>query len=383
MENPNIKYHMGSFDTLRVTETNEKGVATKMEIGKDAMPVIPTQRFIGSLTSNYGSLGLSTKLFNLFSHKEVFDRMSDRCSEGFGYATYEKGGKSYLLGARKPGKALAQYDGTMEMLHDNDGQEIRFNPDAGTITSWHTPQHVGEFQIGGDMLTPKFVTEIPIDGFGQPQIYLSMIRQVCTNGMIGYGKAFRTQINLGTADADVIHSVARHIDSYNNEEGFEAIQSRLDASTQSWASIGEVAAVTKLLSNTAMTAPAKAPERFDFEVEAQFANSDAYKVNKAFRNMTGDIQNLYGLASLDALSKKKLAAMPAHCTMYELLNFTTEVATHFVKNPNEAKKFQAQVGNFLGNEYDLEGTKAAYPDFADWYVGNEDYATERQEILAS
>jgi hypothetical protein len=382
MDNYKVNYKLGSFDTMQVTDTDDKGKATAVEIRGEQF--VPTRRFWNSMTSNYGSLGLSEKLFNLFSHEEVFDRLSARCNEGFGYTTYEHEGQNFLLGARKPSKAYADHDGVMKMLQDVDAKDVEFNEHNGTLTAWHNPNHIGKFEIGGDEMIPKFVSEIPIDGFGKPSMFLSMIRTVCTNGLIGYGKAFRSEVNLGRGDAgvEVIHSIRRTINSYNNEEGFEALQNRLEEATNSWASVREVAQLRKLLSNTAMIEPTspKVPGRFDIEVPSTFENAPAYKANRAYTDLVGDIQLLYGLASDEALGEKRLATMPSKCTMYELMNFATEVSTHFVEDKTASRKLQACVGKFLSSEYDLEGTVEAYPTFRDWHIGDSNLREGREEL---
>lgn len=57
--------------------------------------------------------------------------------------------------------------------------------------------------------------------------------------------------------------------------------------------------------------------------------------------------------------------------MYDLLNFTTEVATHHCDERN-GRLLQAEVGNFVSNEFDLEGSKATKEQFADWFMDTTD-----------
>ena len=55
--------------------------------------------------------------------------------------------------------------------------------------------------------------------------------------------------------------------------------------------------------------------------------------------MTGDLQRIYGMANLDALSVKRQRTLPAACKVYDLLNFASEVATHHAdadRRPDDA-----------------------------------------------
>ena len=76
---------------------------------------------------------------------------------------------------------------------------------------------------------------------------------------------------------------------------------------------------------------------------------------------------IYGLANLDALSQKRQRALPVKCSTYELMNFATEVATHYA-NPTGARKLYGWMGEVISNEYDMENTMETNKDFADFHI---------------
>jgi hypothetical protein len=388
-----IQYDAAPLNAFKVAETNLDGKVTVMSI--DGRTVEPTPRFWTSLCSTYSRYGLSTKLFKLFTHQEVFQRVSDVVgSEGkdrLRFALEDLGaGNPRLLAVTNPNKALVQYDKMQQVLQRYGAQNPEYKD--GIIRSTHAPAHMDDFQVGGDGFSHQYVMETPIDGFGKPLIYLSLLRQVCTNGMIGYARAFRTEINIGRGnqdDADSMFSIGRALDSFNNEEGYAALRQRFESAANSWASVYEVNRVLKVVNKMAQKGMFHDPSvqtagviddlafKRDAVLGAQFTaglDNDAVEKNpaniklmRAFTQMAGDLCSIYGIAHLDAVSTKKMQKIPARCTMYDLLNFTTEAATHYCDEKN-GRLLQAEVGNFVSNEYDLEGTKETHEQFQDFFT---------------
>ena len=94
------------------------------------------------------------------------------------------------------------------------------------------------------------------------------------------------------------------------------------------------------------------------------------QVLRSFRKMTGDMAEIYGLANLDALSVKRQRTLPAACKVYDLLNFTSELATHHAGDQGQ-RMLQASIGSLVGGEYDLEGTADQFGDWRDFFIGSE------------
>jgi hypothetical protein len=398
---PTIEYATTPIRAIKIEEAGSKGKVHRVSI--DGRQFIPTPRFWTSLCSTYSTHGLSTKVFKLFSHHEVLQRLTDvlggddkaRVRYAFENKDPTPGN---LLAVTLPAKPVISFERISDTLQRYNAISTEYG--GGIVRSTHTPNHMEDFKIAGDGFAHQYVMETPIDGFGNPLIYLSLLRQVCSNGMIGYSRAFRTEISMGRGDtknADLTFSLERALDSFSNEEGFAALRTRFESATTSWASIAEcnrVYKVTQAMAQHNMFLPkptegAKLVERMSSRREAVIRASHggdigsdpspvAVKIMRAYSALTGDLCAVYGITHLDALSRKKMAQLPARCSMYDLLNFTTEVATHYCSQKH-GRLLQAEVGNFVSNEFDLEGSKAegAKEQFADWFTDTSDIpATE-------
>lgn len=391
-----IEYGAAPLNAFKVLETTDGGKVNVMSI--DGRTVAPTPRFWTSLCSGYSNYGLSTKLFKLFTHAEVFQRVSDvvggEGKDRLRFTLENLGaGNPRLLAVTNPAKPLVRYDRMSEVLVRYDAQNTEYKD--GIIRSTHTPQHMDDFQIAGDGFSHQYVMETPIDGFGKPLIYLSLLRQVCTNGMIGYARAFRTEINIGRGSdgndgADTMFSISRALDSFSNEEGYAALRQRFESAANSWASVYEVNRVLKVINKMAQKNMFVEPQAKRAGIIDELAhqrdivlgsNADAaadmeqnpvnIKLLRAFAQIAGDLCAIYGIAHLDAITTKKMQKIPARCKMYDLLNFATEAATHYC-GEKDGRLLQAEVGNFVSNEYDLEGTSQSHPQFTDFFTKLDD-----------
>jgi len=197
---------------------------------------------------------------------------------------------------------------------------------------------------------------------------------ICSNGMIGMSRDFKTTLALGKGEDDVRHNITRALDGFNNDEGFAVLRQRMESATTSWASVYESNSLYDLLQKLQGTRKVYVddPELLAAPSVKRHLDADGKSevgtpLVKAFHSMTGDTTHLYGLANLDALSHKRQRTLPVKCTVYDALNFATEVATHYAE-PEGARQLNAWVGNIISNEYDMEGTKDKFGDFADFHV---------------
>lgn len=88
-----------------------------------------------------------------------------------------------------------------------------------------------------------------------------------------------------------------------------------------------------------------------------------------YDRLMGDLNGVYGMANLDAISPKRQRTLPAGCKVYELLNFASEVATHHT-NPAGNRVIQGYIGDLVANEFDLEGTANEITDWRDFFITN-------------
>jgi hypothetical protein len=352
-------------------------------------PLAASNRFWTSLFARYG---FNKAFFKYFNHAEVFARISateasDRmrlCIE----RRVDTNGRetSTLMAVSNPTKPIVQHDELMETLDKYNGQSVDYS--NGEVYSTHAPRiGASNFDICGDTFSNRFVMAAPVDGYGSPNFYLSLLRQVCANGMIGYAKAFRSSLNLGKGADDVMPTITRALDGFGNDEGFAALRQRMESATESWASVHETTTLYKLMvklhHNKSLTGIDRALEKgqtiMDWLAQSKSAPAPVEledtqeagigsPIISAFHQMTGDTNHLYGLANPDALSQKRQRTLPVRCTVYDAINFATEVATHYA-TPAASRAMNAWVGSLISAEYDMEGTKEKFEDFKDFHIG--------------
>lgn len=337
----------------------------------------PTTRFWTSLCAKFG---FNATIFKYFSHAEVFERISQKNSGGEVRITVEKinAKEGSLLGVSSPLKAVANYDQLLDTLGRHGAEDIQYA--NGIVTSRHTPRLDQGFSTVGDEFKAKFFLNTPVDGYGSPSSYLGFLRLVCTNGMMALTRAFRSELRLGRGEDNVMPTVVRSLESFNNEEGFSALQSRIQDSAKSWASVYEAGSLRKVLEkiNVQNELDSKSIPTPGTRLSNLFPNVAMFEkyhqtlgnpIFKAFDDMSGDAGLIYGHANMEALSMKRRRTLPVKCSVYDLVNFATEIATHHAK-PAAAALLSGWVGELVSNEYDLENTMTSHSEFADFHVNS-------------
>jgi len=346
---------LGDLD-LKVGTTDKGG--REFTVGIDGQGVSYTDRFGTSLL---GLLGQGKSVFDLFNPEEVLERAIDRDKlkeVTITTATDRQTGFISALAASKVDKqrvAVQDIGNIIDASFDNsDGPGDRtvtgVDYTDGIITLRHQPTiEMPNFDIAGDVISPQFFTEIPIDGYGNPNAYVGILREVCANGMIAMAKAFRHNIQLGNGgkkdDAGPGTILTRFFATYNNEDGYSALRERLEAAAVSPASLDEFYKLFQILNAAAHPAEGDTRTFIDDEVN----------VTSTFNDIGGDTLREYGLTSLNALSQKVRSRVPVEqCTIYDLTNVATEVASHHC-DPATARKLHGFVGTMISDTYDLEG----------------------------
>jgi hypothetical protein len=343
----NIRYGFANLKDIKVHKTLEEKTPTKEKIviELEGKPCLPTTRFWRSFFNRYR---ISDSVFRYFSHEEVFQRISTTIrADDFRYCVEEReGGASTLLAVSNPERTVIR-SATVETIVQSYGS-LGTEYHEGFVTSTHSPRS-GEFRykIGPDEFQNQYVIKTPIDGFGEPQIYLSLLRLICSNGAIGYTPAFRSEIRTGK---DPEHAITRALNCFDNAKGYSLMAARFEAAQCSWASLHEIQRVYNQL------------------IKLKFSNPEfgSTALNRLYE-LTGRPQELYGLANLDQLSEKRQKVLPAKCRVYDLLNFITEIATHHMHH-DQALRLHALTGTFLSDDFDLEGSADQVPTFGDLFL---------------
>ena len=364
-------YEVVSIKDLAVIDNKEahKNNRLNLPISVGGRDLKSTPRFWNSLYSRYGFNGQFNKYF---SHEEIFSRIhavekNDKirlCVE------YSGADEPRLLAVSNPTKPVAHYAEVMELLSEYDGENLAYS--NGELTSLHAPRIGGSQPIVGDLFHNRFAVSVPVDGYGQTSLYLALLRQVCMNGAVAMSKAFRSSLSLGKGDDSVLPTLTRALDSFNNDEGFHALRQRIESSAKSWASVHEALNLYKNLIKMHLSdeltsdGAVKAIDGVVLDERYAAGGWDTPILSK-FHALTGDTSMLYGLANMEALSPKRQKTLPVKCTVYDLVNFATEVSTHH-SNAAGQRRMAAWFGTTVSNEYDMEGTLDSFGDFADFHV---------------
>jgi hypothetical protein len=346
-------YGQATLADLRVqnVQRSPAGRVTIREVSIDGQPVVATRRFWRSF---YQRFGINESIFRYFSPTEVFQRVSERRSDdAFQFClaaptTEQKDAdhrRARMLAVSGINRPLIRYREVVDLVTRYGGEDLKYRD--GVITSTHAPARSGnEFHVGADSFEDRFCLETPVDGYGHPKLFLSLLRQVCSNGMVGYARAFRSDIPVGK---HMDHCIARALESFDHQDGYSALRHRFESSQTSWASIHECLQLGVILD----------------KLNSEQLLTCGGLIGR-FRALAGNLNELYGLANLEALSDKRRRILPSRARVYDLLNFASEVATHHAK-PEGAVRLQAFIGSLISDEFDLEGS-AEQTDFDAFFI---------------
>jgi hypothetical protein len=372
-----FEYGTARIKDLAVLPCREK--ADKKSAGEVVLngeTVRATRRFWNSLHLRFGFTG---NIFRYFSPAEVFNRISEVAANDTVRWCLERGEgrKARLLAVTSPGAALVQHDDLIELLAKYGAGDVKYG--KGVVSSRHAPRLAGTFQVGGDGFQNRFVLDTPIDGFGRPSVYLSLLRLVCSNGAVGYSRAFRSELSVGKGDGGVAFALTRVLDGFNNEDGYAALRQRFESATTSWASVQEVNRLYKVLARLHGQGEVRGRVPVRASGGDGAAEAEGSPLFHAFHQVTGDLTRIYGLANLDTLTVKRQRTLPTACRVYDLLNFASEVATHHATETGN-RTVQAYIGDLISGEYDLEGTVDQFGDWRDFFVGSADTAETMADL---
>lgn len=328
----------------------------------DGRKLLVSPRFWRSFSN---ALGVSRNIFDLFDYNEVFQRIADRRSENIRICSEiytEENGYAHgkLLSCTNPNKPLLTVDNVNELVQKYEGYDVTYK--EGQVTAMFDCPYPMEFSVGDSGFQTKFNLVFPVDGYGMPASYLTLLRLVCTNGMVGMNTAFKTSFQLGSNDSNLMSVLDRAIESFNDEEGFHAFRERVEAAQNSWASLYNYATLMRALN--AGLAYENCPTEKRVEVTDRL------------NAISGNPPRLFGFTSGNEPSPRFQKTFPIRCTVYDLLNFASEVSTHTFKQQPARNRVNAWVGEVLASEYDLENTKDTFEDFADFFMEDHTKAFE-------
>lgn len=333
----------------------------------DGEEFCPTGRFWSSL---YSRFQLNNSFFRFFNHAEVFQRISEKAANDKVRIAIERDvdtGDSRLLAATGTNKPVVVYDDLLDILKSFGAEQSAIRYHNGTVVSTHTPRiGSGDFQIAGDKFSNKYELHCPVDGYGSPSVFLAMLRWICSNGAVGFAPAFQTTLNLGGGGDNTRYAIQRALDAFTNDEGYAMMRGKFESATRSWASVREHQELYKailrlqndpvLMENIGNWKKASADD---------IALSPGNALMKAFDRFLGDPYKTYN-ADPNIMSGKRQRSLPMPCKVYDMINFATELATHYVSEP-AARSLQGWVGHMLTEDFDLEESADEFQDWRDVY----------------
>jgi len=299
-------------------------------------------------------------VFDLFSHAEVFSRIVAERGDRVRIAieTYDNkndvNGKldGRLLSCTNPTKPVLPVSNAANLVFAYDGRSAQY--EDGIVTAIFDCPFPTPYNIAGDEYKTQFAMQMPVDGYGMPQSYLALLRLICTNGMIGMTKAFKTSFQLGRGEHNIHEVLNRAMTTFSAEEGFHSFKLRMEAASQSWASLGEAGKLCTMLNKSMHDDNMPVPRRVN--------------IIEKFDELCGDPLKYYGLSGRQELSARRARTIPTRATIYELMVFASEVATHELDRVGTKNNVNSWVGESVANEYDLEGSCQEFPDWKDFFV---------------
>jgi len=283
-------------------------------------------------TSLLGLVGQSNSIFRLFTPEDVFNRFQEVNGSKVVNVNYEE----------ETGRAISLTNGNKRILDFNQIREdvIGDAPVSyldGVIQVMLEPFRTEGFMVNNDNHLPRISLHVPLDSYGGVQSFLSMLREVCSNGMVAMGQAFRYSVKIGDTD-NPIATLRRFKNSFYDEDGYSDLRNRLEASGKTSASISEFSRLLKLTT-----------------ASANFSVGLLGKIEKSI----AETQSYYGLSALNAIDEKRARLTPSLLSVYDLINMSTELSTHVTDSPALGSRLQALVGDLLSNQFDLEGLESA------------------------
>lgn len=280
-------------------------------------------------TSFMARFGLSESMFRYFDHQEILDRICTKKPDTELRFCLDPS-QSLALAVSSPKNPVVRPDTFREIAEKYKGSDVQYA--RGVVLSTYVPPSgERETKIGPDLFANRFMVETPLDGYGKPSIYLSLLRSACSNGNVAYAPSFRQDITLSD---DPGYAIGRALESFDSDEGYSAVRQRYQVAQITPASLWECRRLFQAL------------RRY---------NDPGSVILKAYEKAVGDVYGEYGVANFDQIVEKKLKLLPAKCSVYDLFNVASEVATHKLTGA-ESMQLQSWIGQVISEEYDLEGT---------------------------
>ena len=196
---------------------------------------------------------------------------------------------------------------------------------------------------------------VPVDGVGMPDMSLATWRQVCSNGAVAETSLFRTKMEIKDNSGEHFR---RLLTSFSNPSGVEMLQSKMCTAAGTKASVGEVVLLEGL-------------------IRRSVANTrNQMLLRERLYELAENPCVRYGVTDLSNIGMKKRALLPVGCSVADLLNFASELATHHSELLKPESTLQTFAGTVLSKGFDLEDLYPNARRTSDFYLRGVDFSRE-------
>ena len=196
---------------------------------------------------------------------------------------------------------------------------------------------------------------VPVDGVGMPDMSLATWRQICSNGAVAESPMFRTKMEIKDNSGDHFR---RLLASFSNPSGVEMLQERMCSAAGTKASVGEVVLLDGL-------------------IRRSVANTRNQMLLRERLNEIADNPCVrYGVTDLANIGLKKRPLLPVGCSVADLLNFASELATHHADLLKPESTLHTFAGTVLSKGFDLEDLYPNSLRASGFYLGGINFSSE-------
>jgi hypothetical protein len=196
---------------------------------------------------------------------------------------------------------------------------------------------------------------VPVDGVGMPDMSLATWRQVCSNGAVAETPLFRTKMEIKDNSGEHFR---RLLASFSNPSGVEMLQERMCVAAGTKASVGEVLLLEGL-------------------IRRSVANTrNQMLLRKRLNEIAENPCVRYGVTDLTNIGQKKRPLLPVGCSVADLLNFASELATHHAELLKPESTLQSFAGTVLSKGFDLEDLYPNAVRTSDFYLSGLNFSQE-------
>ncbi len=286
-----------------------------------------SQRFLKGLATR---MKVPYTIFNLFTPLEVVYRTAERQPDLPLRVTLDRKDKVALGLVEDKGNTLPINQVTHVLREDTRLQNIEYENGILCATldineTWDIP--------GDSAYKVQLSCQVPVDGMGQPEINLATFRQICSNGAVEQESSFRTKMEI--KDNSGLH-FSKLLRSFSNRNGMEMLHQRLIDANCTKASVGELMEVDGLM------------RKLVSDRHSQML------LREQLLTLGDNPCAMYGVTDLSAISEKKRSLLPVGCSVADLLNFTSELASHHRNLLRESAPLNVFHGRKLAKGFDLE-----------------------------